>query len=275
MLSVSDLEEIARKVRIDIVKMIYSAGSGHLGGSLSAVELMVGLYFGCLNHRPYDSQWGERDRVIFSKGHASALLYSVLAESGYFPIRYLQTFRKLGSLLQGHPSRNGLPGMEISTGSLGQGLSVGLGMALALRKIYSSPPFVYVLIGDGECDCGQIWEAAMAASHYKVGNLCTILDYNKLQIDGTNEEVMSLEPLIEKWEKFGWLVFEIDGHNLNEILRTYNFIREEVLVSPTLILANTVKGKGISFMEDQAKWHGKVLNEDQMKQALEELEANV
>lgn len=272
--NVSDLKELARKVRIDIVKMIHSAGSGHLGGSLSAVELMVGLYFGCLNHRPDEPWWEKRDRVIFSKGHASALLYSVLAEAGYFPLEKLHTFRRLGSLLQGHPCRNGLPGVEISTGSLGQGLSVGLGMAIGLKKKYSFPPFVYVLIGDGECNCGQIWEAAMAASHYKVGNLCVILDYNKLQIDGRNKEVMDLRPLVGKWEKFGWAVLDISGHDFERIIEAYNSIKIGK-DKPNLILANTIKGKGISFMEDQVKWHGKVLNEDQMKQALEELKVDV
>lgn len=265
-----DVIEICRKVRIDIIKMIQQAGSGHPGGSLSAVELMVGLYFRYLVHDPVHPWWKDRDRVIFSKGHASALLYSILAEVGYFSKKDLDTYRKLDSLLQGHPSRNGLPGVEVSTGSLGQGLSIGVGMALGL-KLDRKNSRVYVLVGDGECDCGQIWEAAMSAAHYKLDNLCAILDYNHLQIDGTTSEVMNLEPIVEKWISFGWRVFAIDGHNLGEIAWAYS-TASKVKNSPSLILGRTVKGKGVSFMENQACWHGKTLCSELADKALKELD---
>jgi len=264
-----DIIERCRNIRINIIRMIHEAGSGHLGGSLSAVELMSILYFKHLVHNPGDPWWEDRDRVIFSKGHASALLYSILAEAGYFPVEELMTFRKLDSLLQGHPVRNGLPGVEISTGSLGQGLSVGVGMALGL-KLSRKNSRVYILLGDGECNCGQVWEAAMSASHYKLDNLCGILDYNGLQIDGTNKEVMNLEPLIKKWTSFGWKVFVVDGHNCEDIAYIYS-LANKVRGRPSLVLGRTTKGKGVSFMEDQVKWHGKSLSDELFKKALVEL----
>lgn len=264
-----ELKEIARKTRIDIIKMISKAGSGHLGGALSAVELMVGLYFNHIQIRPKDLQWRLRDRVIFSKGHASTLLYSLLARTGHFPLEELLTFRKLGSLLQGHPC-NHLPGVEISTGSLGQGLSVGLGIALSLQMDHNVHSDVYVLLGDGECNCGQVWEAAMAAAHYKMHNLCAIIDRNRLQIDGTTKEVMKLKPLAKKWKEFGWHVIEIDGHKFDDIQKAYT-VQRRMISKPTVIIAQTVKGKGVSFMENKTSWHGKTPNEEQTNQALKEL----
>lgn len=269
-----ELKELARKIRIHIIEMIATAGSGHPGGSLSAVELMVGLYFNQLQHKCKEPEWKLRDLVIFSKGHASALLYAILAEAGYFPREDLLLFRKLGSLLQGHPSRNGLPGVEISTGSLGQGLSVGLGMALGLIQQENYLSNVYVLVGDGECNCGQIWEAAMAAAHYKIDNLCVVLDYNQLQIDGTTKEVMNLSPIAKKWKSFGWNVIDIDGHNFNQIQKAY-IQQRKTIGKPTIIIGKTIKGKGVSFMENQVGWHGKTPNADQTQQALKELGANV
>ena len=267
------MKEIAKRIRLDILDMITEAGSGHIGGSLSAVELMVGLYFSELNHDPKNPWWPDRDRVIFSKGHASALLYSCLAESGYFPVEELKTFRKLGSRLQGHPCKNGLPGVEVSTGSLGMGLSVGVGMALGLRlrkKLFIKSSRVYVLIGDGECQCGQIWEAAMAAAHYQLNNLCVILDYNMLQIDGTNTQVMDLRPIQAKWRAFGWNIVELDGHDIKSITEAYKGFRA-IEYKPTIIIARTIKGKGISFMENDPKWHGKVPKGVQLETAYEDL----
>jgi transketolase len=234
---------------------------------------MVSLYFSKLKHNPRDPWWEGRDRVIFSKGHASALLYACLARSGYFPIEKLKSFRKLGSLLQGHPSKNGLPGVEVSTGSLGQGLSIGVGMALGL-KLQRKINRVYVLIGDGECDCGQIWEAAMSAAHYRLDNVCAILDYNRLQIDGTNLEVMNLIPLVEKWKAFGWNVIEINGHDFDGISFAYD-LAVRIKNRPSVIVAHTIKGKGISFMENEAGWHGKVPKDDLLEKAFRELEINV
>ena len=267
---IDNLQKISSKVRCDIINMIAEAGSGHPGGSLSATDLMVAIYFYFMRHDPKNPNWEERDRILLSKGHASALLYSCLAESGYFPVEELKTFRKLGSRLQGHPSRiKKTPGVEISSGSLGQGLSVGVGMAIALR-LQKKDSRVYVFIGDGECDCGQIWEAAMSASHYELDNLCTILDYNGLQIDGTTEEVMSLEPLSKKWKDFGWNVIEVNGHDFREIIEGYEKAKN-YKSKPSLILAKTKKGKGVSFMENQCGWHGKAPSSDQTNAALKEL----
>ena len=269
-MEIAELKKKAKKIRIDIIKMIGTAGSGHPGGALSSADLMTVLYFDQLKHNPQKPWWEERDRVIFSKGHSSALLYACLAESGYFPVQDLLTFRKIGSLLQGHPARNGLRGVEVSTGSLGQGLSIGVGMALGLRQS-GKDSRVYVLIGDGECDCGQIWEAAMAAAHCKLDNLCGIVDYNHLQIDGFTEEIMSLEPLGKKWQDFGWEVINIDGHNCEQVMSAYEKAKT-VKGKPSLILAKTVKGKGVSYMENEAIWHGKAPKGEQMEQAVKELE---
>ena len=264
-----NLEQRAKNIRYNILDMIATSGSGHIGGSLSAVELMTVLYFEVLKHQPNKPDWEGRDRVIFSKGHASALLYACLVEAGYFDEKELKTFRKIDSLLQGHPTRNGLAGVEVSTGSLGMGLSVGVGMALAFKQQKMNNR-VYVLIGDGECQSGQIWEAAMAAAHYKLNNLCVILDYNGLQIDGSNAEVMSLGDLYLKWDSFEWNVIKVlDGHNISNIIDAYNEANKRT--EPTIIIADTIKGKGISFMENKAEWHGKVPTEKLLEKAYEEL----
>ena len=265
-----ELEKKAKVVRADIIKMLYEAKSGHPGGSLSATDLMVALYFEKLKHNPEKPDWVDRDRVIFSKGHACPLLYACLAESGYFPTQELATLRKMYSRLQGHPGKNkGLPGIEISTGSLGQGLSAGVGMALGF-KLDKMPNRVYVLMGDGELQEGSIWEAAMSAAHYKLDNLCGIVDVNKLQIDGNVSDVMAIEPLTDKWRSFGFNAIEIDGHKIDEILSAYNNA-SETKGRPSVIIAHTVKGKGVSFMENQAGWHGKAPNKEQMEMALREL----
>jgi len=268
-MEIRELERMAAKVRFDIVTMLCKAGSGHPGGALSAADFMTALYFDQLRHDPKNPDWEERDMVIFSKGHACPVLYACLAESGYFPVEELMTLRQFGSRLQGHPGKDkGLPGLEISSGSLGQGLSVGVGAAIANRlakrgcpKLQGLPRSrgsrIYVILGDGECDCGQVWEAAMSAGHYKLDNLCAVIDYNKLQIDGTTEEVMGLEPFVKKWQDFRWETIEIDGHNMKEILDA--FARAKTVKGrPTAIFARTVKGKGVSFMENQACWHGDV-----------------
>jgi transketolase len=250
--------------------MLAEAKSGHPGGSLSATDLMVGLYFEKLKHNPKDSEWKDRDRVIFSKGHACPLLYACLAETGYFPTEELMTLRKFGTRLQGHPGKNkGLPGIEISTGSLGQGLSAGVGMALGF-KLDKKSNRVYVLMGDGELQEGSNWEGVMSAAHYKLDNLCGIVDSNKLQIDGAVKDVMNIAPLPDKWLAFGWNVIEIDGHNMSEVIAAYDkasLTKEK----PSVIIANTVKGKGVSFMENQAGWHGKTPNKEQAAMALKEL----
>jgi len=267
------LKKKAKEIRIDIIKMLSQAGSGHPGGALSATELMTGLYFDQLRHNPKEPNWEDRDRVIFSKGHSCPLLYACLAESGYFPKEELLTLRRFGSRLQGHPGKDkGLPGLEVSTGSLGQGLSIGIGMALA-GKLSQKDFRVYVLLGDGECDCGQVWEAIMSAGHYKLDNLCAIIDYNGLQIDGSTEEVMGLEPLVKKWQDFRWETIEINGHNLKEISNAYQRARNNK-EAPTVIIAHTIKGRGVSFMENKVDWHGKVPNREEAEKALKELEKN-
>ena len=264
-----DLAQIAKTLRRHIIKMTATAGSGHPGGSLSAVEIVTALFFGVLRHRPSDPQWVERDRFILSKGHAAPLLYAALAESGYFPVEELATLRKLGSMLQGHTDRTRTPGVEMSSGSLGQGLSFGVGTALAAR-LNSQSYRVYVLLGGGECDEGQVWEAAMAAAHFKLDNLVAIVDHNKQQIDGWNREVMNLEPLPDKWRSFGWEVIEVDGHDFSQILAAFEKA-EQIKGQPTVIIAHTVKGKGVSFMENNLQFHGKAPTPEQAEKALEEL----
>ena len=262
------LKERARQFRKEILEMIAEAGSGHPGGSLSAVEILISLYFCKMRHRPDDPTWPLRDRFIMSKGHASPALYVTLANSGYFPKEELKTFRKLGSRLQGHV-HVGVPGVELSTGSLGQGLSVANGIALGakMRKVGFK---VYCLLGDGEIQEGQVWEAAMTAPHHRLDNICAILDYNKVQENGPVAAIKGEEPQGDKWRSFGWHVVEVDGHNFGELLRALDeFGRVEG--KPTFIIAHTVKGKGVSFMEGQAAWHGKAPSREQLRQALEEL----
>ena len=264
-----DLAQIAKTLRRHIIRMTATAGSGHPGGSLSAVEIVTALFFRALRHRPSEPQWVERDRFILSKGHAAPLLYAALAESGYFPVEELASLRKLGSRLQGHTDRTRTPGVEMSAGSLGQGLSFGIGTALAAR-LNSQSYRVYVLLGGGECDEGQVWEAAMAAAHFKLDNLVAIVDHNKQQIDGWNFEVMNLEPLPDKWRSFGWEVIEVDGHDFSQILAAFEKA-EQIKGRPTVIIAHTVKGKGVSFMENNLQFHGKAPTPEQAEKALEEL----
>ena len=263
------LEEMAKTLRRHIIAMTAEAGSGHPGGSLSAADIVTALYFRVLNHRPADHHWAERDRFVLSKGHAAPLLYAALAESGYFPVKELLTLRKLGSRLQGHADRTCTPGIEMSTGSLGQGLSFGIGIALAAR-LNSQSYRVYVLMGDGECDEGQVWEAAMAAAHFKIDNLTAIIDHNNQQIDGWNWEVMNLEPLGDKWRSFGWHVIEIDGHDFNQILAAFEQAKS-VKEQPTVIIAHTIKGKGVSFMENNLEFHGRAPTPEEAERALREL----
>ncbi len=268
-----ELKRIAKEVRKEIIKMLVRAGSGHPGGSLSCVEIIVSLYFGgILRYDPENPQWEDRDRFVLSKGHAAPCLYAVLALAGFFPREWLKTLRKVGSKLQGHPYNMDTPGVEATTGSLGQGLSIANGMALA-AKIDKKSYRVYCLIGDGEIDEGQIWEAAMTAKKYKLDNLCAILDHNGLQIDGKIKEVKDPYPLKEKWESFGWHTIVIDGHNYEQIFNAFKEA-EKIKGKPTMIIANTIKGKGVSFMEGQVDWHGKAPTPEQAEIALKELEEN-
>ncbi len=265
----TELSAIAKQLRRDIVTMISTAGSGHPGGSLSAVEIITALYFKIMRHCPSEPGWIERDRFILSKGHAAPALYAALAESGYFPVSELATLRKLGSRLQGHADRTATPGVEMSSGSLGQGLSFGVGTALA-AGLNNKKYRVYVLIGGGECNEGQVWEAAMSAYHFKLDNMVAFIDHNELQLDGTNHDIMNIEPLGEKWSAFGWHTIEIDGHNFNEILSSLEEAKN-IKGQPTAIVAHTIKGKGISYMENKVEFHGKAPNPEETKKALQEL----
>ncbi len=262
-------EETARRVRIDIIKSTYHAGSGHPGGSLSAADIITALYFGEMNIDPEDPDMKGRDRFVLSKGHAVPAQYSALAERGYFPVSDIMTLRKLGSAFQGHGNMHLVPGIEMSTGSLGQGFSASVGMALA-NKLDNNGARVYTLLGDGEIQEGLVWEAAMAAAHYKLSDLTAIVDWNGLQIDGRNDDVMTVAPIKEKFESFGWHALSIDGHDFKQIFDAFDAARAET-ERPTVIVAKTIKGKGVSFMEDQVGWHGKAPKEDEAKQAVEDL----
>jgi len=268
---IARLQEISGRLRITIIEMLHKAGSGHPGGSLSAIDIITALYFARMKHDPKRPDWPERDRFVLSKGHGVPALYAVMAEMGYFPKEELMTLRELGSRLQGHPVNHALPGIEACTGSLGQGLSVAQGMALASR-MEGSPFRVYCMIGDGEMQEGQIWEAAMSAPKFGLDELTVFLDYNKGQIDGPVQEVMPIEPIAEKWRAFNWHVIGIDGHRFDEILGAVDEARA-TKGRPTIIIADTVKGKGVSFMEHQIAWHGVAPNEEQTEKALEELRA--
>ena len=268
-LNIKSLEERAKIIRRYVIKMLAKAGSGHPGGSLSAVDLLVVLFYNKMRHNPQQPKWQDRDRFILSKGHGCPALYAILADMGYFSVDKLETLRQFGSILQGHPCMKTTPGIEISSGSLGQGLSVGLGIALA-AKLDKKDYRTYVMLGDGEIEEGQIWEAAMAASHYKAENLCAILDQNELQIDGFIHDVMSSHPIPAKWRSFGWHVIEINGHNYKAIIDAYNEA-EKIKGRPTIIVAKTVKGKGVSFMENQVDWHGKAPTKEEAEKALTEL----
>ena len=266
------LAEKANEVRKSIVKMLCEAKSGHPGGSLSAADVVTALYFSEMNIDPANPTDPNRDRFVLSKGHAAPVLYAALAERGYFNKDLLMTLRKLGSMLQGHPDMRKVPGVEISSGSLGQGLSVGNGMALAAR-ISNQDYRVYVLMGDGELQEGQVWEAAMSAAHYKLDNVCAIVDSNNLQIDGNVDKIMNIEPLDKKWEAFGWNVIKVDGHKFEEILDAFEKAKQ-VKGQPTVIIAKTTKGKGISFMENVCEFHGVAPTKEQTEKALIELGGN-
>lgn len=262
-------KDIANKLRIDIIKMLEESKSGHPGGSLSACEILTALYFKEMNIDPANPHWEDRDRFVLSKGHGAPVLYAALAEKGYFPKEELNNLRKIDSMLQGHPDMKGTPGVDMTTGSLGQGLAAANGMALA-GKLDNKDYKVYALIGDGEAQEGIIWEAAMFAAHYKLDNLIVFLDHNGLQIDGKNEDIMNIEPVDEKFKAFGWHVISIDGHDFEEI---FNAIDEAKKVEgkPTIIIAKTIKGKGVSYMEDQVGWHGKAPSKEEAEKAMEEL----
>ena len=266
--SIEELTGIARELRRDIIQSIYAAGSGHPGGSLSELEILIALYFRVMRHDPNNPNWADRDRLILSKGHASPGLYAVLARAGYFPKEELASFRKLNTRLQGH-AHPMTPGVEMNSGSLGMGLSFALGCALAAR-LDRKDYLVYALLGDGECDEGEVWEAAMAGAHHKVTNLIAFVDRNRIQNDRFTDEVMSLEPLAQKWRAFGWRVLETPGHDFPELLATIAKARQR-RTRPTVIIAHTVKGKGVSFMENNPAFHGRAPNRDEFEQAMKEL----
>ena len=265
---IKELENKAKQIRRLIIQMLVKAGSGHPGGSLSSTDLITALFFMILRHNPKEPNWPDRDRFHMSKGHCCPLWYAVLAESGYFPLEELWSLRQLGSILQGHPDRR-TPGVTVASGSLGQGLSVALGMSLA-AKIDKKDYRVYCLLGDGEIQEGNIWEAAMAASHYKCDSLCAMLDYNGYQIDGKTNDIMNLEPMAAKWQAFGWHTIDIDGHNMKEILSAYEEAKT-VKGKPTIIIAHTIKGKGVSFMENVLDFHGRAPTPEEAEKALKEL----
>ena len=269
-LSVPELERMAKQLRRHVITMIATAGSGHPGGSLSAADIVTALYFKIMRHDPNNPHWLDRDRFVLSKGHAAPVLYAALAECGYFPLEELSTLRKLDSRLQGHTDKTLTPGVEMSSGSLGQGLSFGIGIALAGR-LDARDYQTYVLLGDGECDEGQIWEAAMAAAHFKIDNLTAIVDHNEIQLDGWNRDIMNLEPLADKWRAFNWHVLDINGHDISQILQAARKAKK-IRQKPTVIIAHTIKGKGVSFMENNVAFHGKAPTPEQAETALKELE---
>lgn len=263
---------LCRDVRQDILSMVYTAGSGHIGGSFSATELLVTLFFNVMHHDPKNPEDKNRDRFILSKGHCTPVYYSVLARCGYFDVSELENFRKLNSKLQGHPDKSKFPLMETTSGSLGQGLSISAGKALAL-KLENIPAKIYCMLGDGELDEGQVWESLATIQKYNLSNIIIIVDHNKVQLDGSNLEIKNLEPLNAKFKAFGYEVLEVNGHDINEVLNTYNYAK--VLSDNkknVIILANTVKGKGVSFMENTSEWHGKAPNKEQYDKACKELE---
>lgn len=263
------MKDFCKKIRRHIVEMITEAKSGHPGGSLSAVELLSVLYLETMRHDPKNPTWAERDKFILGKGHACPVLYAIMAECGYTPVDQLKTLRKLGSIYQGHPDRRFIPSLEASTGSLGQGLSVGLGMALAAR-LDRLPTRVYVMLGDGEIQEGQVWESAMFGAFHKVDNVVVIVDYNRIQLDGWVKDIMDVAPLADKWRSFGWHVIELDGHDVTSIRAAY---AEAAAIkgTPTALIAHTVKGKGVSFMENNPKFHGTAPTKDEMALAMKEL----
>jgi transketolase len=267
-----DIRYLTRKandIRQDIIRMIHQAKAGHPGGALSATDIVTALYFYVMKVDPQNPDWEERDRFILSKGHACPVWYAALAEKGYFEMKYLDTLRKFHSILQGHPDMKKTPGIDMTSGSLGNGLSLGIGMALA-AKCKNLNYNVYVMLGDGEVQEGMVWEGAMSGAHYNLDNLTVIVDYNGLQVDGWNKEVMNIYPLVEKWQAFGWSVVEIDGHNMSEILDAFQ--KAHKIKGPVVIVAHTVKGKGVSFMENVCEWHGRAPDDKETVKALQELE---
>ena len=272
MLSPGKLAYLKRKaldIRRLIVAMIHKAGSGHTGGSLSAADILVALYYEIMRHDPSNPQWPERDRFVLSKGHCAPVQYAVLADCGYFPKDDLNSLRRPGQHLQGHPNHRKTPGIEATTGSLGQGLSVALGMALA-AKLRGQTHYYYVLCGDGEIQEGQIWEAALFGHKHKLDNVIAFVDRNYLQTDGYTEQIMPLDPLMEKWQSFGWSTFEIDGHDFEQIIETVNTAKS-ARGRPSMIIAKTTKGRGVSFIENDNAWHGKSPDDDEFRRAMDEL----
>jgi transketolase len=269
-LSTAELKEMAKKLRRHVITMLATAGSGHPGGSLSAADIVAALYFRILRHDPENPQWSERDRFILSKGHAAPILYAALAEAGYFSVAELATLRRLDSRLQGHTDRNLTPGVEMSAGSLGIGLSFAIGVALAAR-LDSKTYRTYALLSDGECEEGQTWEAALAAAHFNLDNLTAMVDCNGMQLSGWTRDIMNLEPLIRKWQAFGWHVIDINGHDFNQIIAAFPEA-EKTKGEPTVIIARTIKGKGVSFMENNVTFHGKAPTREEAERALKELE---
>lgn len=259
----------SKEIRKNIIEMIYEAKSGHPGGALSCADIITYLYFKKMKVDVNEPQDGNRDRFVLSKGHAAPALYATLAQKGFFPKEELKSLRKIGALLQGHPDAKHIPGVDVSTGSLGQGISNAVGMALGL-KLEEKKSKVYVVLGDGELQEGLVWEAAMSAAHYKLDNLVAVIDYNGLQIDGKNEDVMGISPLDEKWRSFGWKVISCDGHDYEDLDKAFNEA-DTAEGTPVMIIANTVKGKGVSFMENQAGWHGQAPNLEQKEKAVNEI----
>jgi len=266
---IQELNEVARRLRLDVIDMIFRAQSGHPGGSLSAADIVAALFFHHMRLDPHQPDWPERDRFILSKGHAAPLLYAALAERGYFPTEELKTLRQLDSRLQGHPDRLKTPGVEMTSGALGHGISIGCGLALAAR-LDGSDSRTFVLVGDGEIQAGVAWEGVMLAAKYRLANLTVILDYNDVQLDGFVHDIMPLEPMLDKWRAFGWHTLEIDGHHMRQIVEALDTV-SNIHHAPTVLIAHTTKGKGVSYMENRSTWHGRAPTKEQYEQALAEL----
>ncbi len=269
-MEIHEIESKARKVRKSIIKMIEAGHAGHPGGSLSAVDIMVVLFYKILRVNPQNPLWPDRDRFVLSKGHAAPALYAILADLGFFSEDHFSTFDRINSILQAHPDRTKTPGVEISTGSLGQGLSAGIGMALG-AKLDGKDYRTYVLMGDGELQSGQVWEAAMFAGYRRLDNLTAIIDNNRLQLFGWTKDIVDIEPLAKKWEAFRWYVTETDGHDIEKLVYTFEELKKKEIKGPSLVIAQTTKGKGVSFMENRVEWHSKALTDEEVAQALAEI----